>query len=269
VNSLLQKIVEHKQQEILAAKAAVPISELMARAADAPPPLDFFQALCDRPSIGLIAEVKKASPSKGVIRADFDPVKIARIYRQHGADCISVLTDETFFQGRLEYLSAIRRQVDCPLLRKDFILDEYQVIEARAAGADAVLLIAECLSEDRLVQLYQSILKWEMTPLVELYDLNNISKVLSCQPKLIGVNNRDLNTFEVDINHTLRVRQKLPAEVAVVSESGIETPEQVQYLERQGIKGILVGETLMRATDIGAAVDGLLSTTRTGTVFRG
>jgi indole-3-glycerol phosphate synthase len=258
VNSLLQKIVARKREEIAAAKAAVPLAELEVKAATQPAARDFVRGLCGGTRIGLIAEVKKASPSKGVIREDFDPVQIARIYQQHGANCISVLTDEDFFQGKLDYLRAIRRAVTCPLLRKDFILDEYQVVEARAAGADAVLLIAECLEAERLVQLHQAIEEWGMTALVELYDPRNIENVLRCQPRLIGVNNRNLNTFEVDLEQTLRVRRKLPAEIAVVSESGIETHEQVQRLSEQGIQGILVGETLMRAPEIGAAVEKLM-----------
>ena len=161
--------------------------------------------------MSLIAEVKKASPSKGLIRADFDPVKIAQAYASSGASCISVLTDEHFFKGHLDYLEAIRAAVDVPLLRKDFILDASQVYEARMAGADAVLLIAECLSPKQLRQLHDLIVELGMTPLVELYDQANVDAVLACQPKLVGVNNRDLNTFEVDLMHSIRVKAAVPS----------------------------------------------------------
>lgn len=260
MNSLLAKIVAHKKHEIAAAKATIPISEWIAQADQQPPPLNFVAALCKPGKIGLIAEVKKASPSKGVIRAHFDPVEIAQTYQNHGANCISVLTDEHFFQGHLDYLKSIRKAVAIPLLRKDFILDEYQVVQARAAGADAVLLIAECLSPSELKQLHQSIVDWGMTPLVELYDPANIQAVVNCEPVLVGVNNRDLNTFEVDLGHSVRVLQKLPDGIPVVSESGIETAADVQQLYQSGIAAILVGESLMKAPEIGSAVDRLMST---------
>lgn len=262
MNSLLAKIVERKKLEIAAAKASHSIADLIRIAENQTPPLDFVSKLCRPQKIGLIAEVKKASPSKGVIRADFNPVEIAKIYQRHGADCISVLTDEPFFQGHLDYLKAIRQEVEIPLLRKDFILDEYQVVEARAAGADAVLLIAECLTPEQLIQLHQKIIDWGMTPLVELYDPANIGAVLQCQPKLVGVNNRDLNTFEVDLEHSIRIRRQLPDDTPVVSESGIETAVDVQRLLKSGIAAILVGESLMKVPDIGAAVDRMMSSVR-------
>ena len=164
-----------------------------------------------------------------------------------------------FFQGRLEYLRAIRAAVDIPLLRKDFVLDEYQVIEARAAGADAVLLIAECLEPLQLLDLHQGICELGMTPLVELYDERNLAAVLACQPRLVGINNRDLNTFSVDLHHTLRIKRQLPRQVMVVSESGIETADDVRLLREHRIDAMLVGESLMRANDIGAAVRNLLA----------
>ena len=210
------------------------------------------------PPIRLIAEVKKASPSKGVIRDDFDPVAIARIYQQHGAACLSVLTDRPYFQGSLEYLRQVRAAVDLPVLRKDFIIDPYQVIEARAAGADAVLLIAECLDDDLLERLYNAILDLGMTPLVELYEPANLARVLRVGARLVGINNRDLRTFQTDLEHTLRLRRQIPPERIVVGESGIRSRQDVERLEAAGVQAMLVGETLMASPDIGAAVDELL-----------
>lgn len=261
MNSILQKIVDHKRTEIAAAQAEVSLDAVIGAAEKAAPPLDFVQALGQRKaagSIGLIAEVKKASPSKGIIRADFDPVAIARTYAKHGAACISVLTDEHFFQGHLDFLRQIRSAVDVPLLRKEFVLDAYQVYEARAAGADAVLLIAECLDGETLQELHQSIESLGMTALVELYDADNIDKVMACNPKLVGVNNRDLNTFEVDLGHSVRVKNQLPESVTFVSESGIFTNSDVVMLKQNGVDAMLVGESLMRSDDIGSAVETLL-----------
>ena len=257
MSSILEKIVRSKLGEIEAAKSRQSIDELKVRSRDAPAPVDFLAAINSGDQAGkvsLIAEVKKASPSKGVIRPDFDPIAIATAYAQSGASCISVLTDEHFFQGRLEYLQRIRNAVSLPLLRKDFILDEYQVFEARAAGADAVLLIAECLEPSRMKALHELINELGMTALVELYDSKNIPSVLACNPKLVGVNNRDLNTFEIDLMHSIRVKRSLPDEIAMVSESGIFTREDVKLMHQNGVDAILVGESLMRSENIQAAV---------------
>jgi indole-3-glycerol phosphate synthase len=219
---------------------------------------DFLAALAEGDSIRLIAEVKKASPSKGLIRADFQPVDIARIYQRHGACCISVLTDRPYFQGSLDYLREIRKHVDIPLLRKDFILDVYQLIEARAAGADAVLLIAECLDDPTLRRLYDETVRLGMTALVELYEPANLPRVLELGAPLIGVNNRDLRTFQVDLQHTIRIRERIPEDRVLVGESGIHGRADVQLLQDAGVHAILVGEHLMANQDIGAAVDRLL-----------
>jgi len=256
--TILDKIVATKRTEIEQAKSACAEAELRARLADAPPVRDFFAPLADTGPIKLIAEVKKASPSAGVIRADFDPVAITRIYEAHGATCISVLTDEPYFQGRLEYLAAIRAAVDLPVLRKDFILDTYQLVEARVAGADAVLLIAECLDDCNLRKLFNEACELGMTPLVELYEPENLPRVLEAGATLIGVNNRNLHTFEVDLEHTLRLRKQVPENCVLVGESGIRTHDDVMRLESAGVNAILVGESLMREPDIGAAVDRLL-----------
>jgi indole-3-glycerol phosphate synthase len=256
--TILDKIVADKQREVAAAKLRAPEQQLRDSLADAPPVRDFFAALEGRGTIRLIAEVKKASPSRGVIRADFHPVEIAGTYQRHGATCISVLTDETYFQGSLDYFRRIRAAVTLPLLRKDFIIDPYQVIEARAAGADAVLLIAECLDERQLHTLHEAIVSLGMTPLVELYEPGNLPRVLSLGARLIGINNRDLRTFAVDLEHTIRMRREIPADRRVVGESGIRCRADVELLERCGVDAMLVGETLMACPDIGAAVDELL-----------
>ena len=220
---ILDEIVATKRVEIAAAQARRPETELRAALRDAPPLRDFFAALAAPGPIKLIAEVKKASPSKGIIREDFDPVAIASIYQRHGATCISVLTDQPFFQGSLDSLRAIRAAVDLPLLRKDFILDRYQLLEARTAGADAVLLIAECLDDAALGELHRAALDLGLTPLVEFYDPENLERVLRAGAKLIGVNNRDLRTFRTDLQHTIRMRSRVPADCVLVGESGIHS----------------------------------------------
>lgn len=259
--SILDRIVATKREEIAAARTARPLAELQATVRDAPPPRDFFAALAGGGPIRLIAEVKKASPSKGVIRADFDPVAIAATYQRHGAACLSVLTDQPYFQGHLSYLSAIRGAVELPLLRKDFILDRYQLFEARLAGADAVLLIAECLDDGPLGDLHAESLALGMTPLVEFYQAENLARVLAAGARLVGVNNRDLRTFQTDLEHTIRMRRQIPATCVVVGESGIHSRADVQRLADAGVNAILVGEHLMASPDIGAAVDRLLGRT--------
>jgi indole-3-glycerol phosphate synthase len=256
--TILDKIVATKRAEIERAKATRTEVELRAQLADAPPVRDFFAALAADGPIKLIAEVKKASPSVGLIRADFDPVAISKIYEAHRATCISVLTDEPHFQGHLDYLTAIRAAVRIPVLRKDFILDSYQLVEARAAGADAVLLIAECLDDCNLRKLFNETCELGMTPLVELYEPANLPRVLEAGATLIGVNNRNLHTFEVDLDHTIRMRQEVPDDSVLVGESGIKSHADVVRLQSAGVDAILVGESLMREPDIGAAVDRLL-----------
>lgn len=258
MSTILDKIVATKRTEIAAAKSARPLDNLRAQLADAPPVRDFLAAIAAPGPIKLIAEVKKASPSAGLIREDFDPTTIATIYQQHGASCISVLTDEQYFQGHLDYLREVRAAVDIPVLRKDFILDEYQLVEARAAGADAVLLIAECLAPDELTMLHAQANELGLTALVELYEPGNLPAVLAAGAQLIGVNNRDLRTFEVDLHHTLDIRRQVPEDKLLVGESGIKTHDDVQLLADAGVNAILVGESLMRKPDIGAAVDALL-----------
>ena len=258
MSNILVKIVATKRVEIERAKAAVPLDELRAMLKEAPPVRDFFAPLAAGGPIKLIAEVKKASPSRGVIRADFDPVAIAQIYEAHGASCLSVLTDEQYFQGSLDYLRQVRQAVAIPVLRKDFILDSYQLLEARAAGADAVLLIAECLDDCNLRKLHNEAIELGLTPLVEFYEPENLDRVLAAGAMLVGVNNRNLKTFNVDLEHTIGLREKVPLDCVFVGESGIDTPADVLRLQQAGVDAMLVGECLMREADIGAAVDRLL-----------
>ena len=257
--TILDQIVATKRAEIERAKAQAPLAELRARLADAPPVRDFFAPLAAGGPIKLIAEVKKASPSKGVIRADFDPVAIARTYETHGATCLSVLTDPSYFQGSLEILRQVRQEVAIPVLRKDFILDSYQLVEARVAGADAVLLIAECLDDCHLRKLHNEAIELGLTPLVEFFEVANLDRVLAAGAQLIGVNNRDLRSFNVDLDHTIRLREKVPLDCVLVGESGIETHADVLRLQAAGVDAMLVGESLMREADIGAAVGRLLA----------
>ena len=256
--NVLDKIVEKKWQEIEAAKERISLETLREQLAAAPPVRDFFAAIESDLHVSLIAEVKKASPSKGLIRADFHPVEIAKTYELFGATCISVLTDESFFQGHLDYLRDVRQAVGIPVLRKDFILDSYQLVEARVAGADAVLLIAECLDDCNLRKLHNEAIELGMTPLVELYDPANCVRVLAAGATLIGINNRDLRTFETDLQHTVRLRKEIPDDCLVVGESGIHSHQDLQLLAAANVNAILVGEHLMSNVDIGQAVTNLL-----------
>jgi len=254
--NILDEIVAHKQIEIAEAMAKTPIVELERRCASLPAVRDFTGSL-RRPGMGIIAEVKKASPSAGIIRADFDPVAIASIYGRHGADCLSVLTDRHFFQGELAYLTAIRERVLLPVLRKEFILDRYQLLEARAAGADAVLLIAEILPGDTLATLHRQARDLGLHVLIELHDADQLSRVVDTGTTLIGINNRDLRTFVTRLEHTLDLLAQVPGDRVVVSESGIKTHTDMQRLEAAGVKAVLVGESLMRAPNIGQALNSL------------
>ncbi|MCL4133770.1 UNVERIFIED_CONTAM: hypothetical protein GTU68_014405, partial [Idotea baltica] len=211
--NVLENIVTHKLQEVAAAKIAIPLEGLKATLSNAPAPRDFLQSLKDHHPMGLIAEVKKASPSAGLIREDFNPVEIAKNYQANGAACISVLTDEQFFQGTLDYLVAVRSEVDIPVLRKDFIIDPYQVYEARAHGADCVLLIAECLDDQQLKDLYDLSASLGMQSLIELYEPDNLPRVLALNPPLIGINNRNLKTFKTDLSHTANLRKQIPDDI--------------------------------------------------------
>lgn len=257
--TVLDRIVEKKWEEIAVAKTRRDLNSLREAIHAAPDVRNFLTPLRAAGRVQLIAEVKKASPSKGMIRPQFEPVSIAREYELGGAAAISCLTDEPFFQGRLDYLAAIRSSVTIPVLRKDFILDEYQVYEARVAGADAVLLIAECLKGARLAELYQLIVELGMTPLIELYEPENIARVLDTGTKLVGVNNRNLHTFAVELEHVINLRKEIPTDVCLVAESGIFTSADVKRLYDAKIDAMLVGESLMRQHDVRQAVENLIA----------
>ncbi|MBI4286210.1 MAG: indole-3-glycerol phosphate synthase TrpC [Chloroflexi bacterium] len=256
---ILDQIVAANLPELEARKRSLPLADLKRLAMAQPPPLDFAAALRGD-DIRLIAEVKKASPSKGVIRADFDPVAIARTYATNGAAAISVLTESKYFQGSLDYLRKIRAALGdrLPLLRKDFIHDPYQVYEARANGADALLLIVAILTETRLAELLALGHKLGMSCLVEVHNEAELAVALSSGAKIMGVNNRDLQTFSVDLNTTERLRPLIPPDRIVVSESGIKTREDIRRLEEMRVDAVLIGEALMSAPDIAARMRELL-----------
>jgi indole-3-glycerol phosphate synthase len=258
MSTILDRIVAYKRDEITAARSRLPESELERRLRDARPVRDFRAALQRGTGVQVIAEVKKASPSAGLIRADFDPVAIARIYADNGAACISVLTDEPSFQGCLGYLEQVCAAVAVPVLRKDFLLDRYQLLEARAVGADCVLLIAEILPGDELRRLLEQTHEVGMQALVELYDSENLPRVLEAGAKLVGINNRDLRTMKVRLEHTIELAARVPADVCLVGESGIKGRQDVERLGAAGVKAVLVGETLMRSADIGAKLRELI-----------
>jgi indole-3-glycerol phosphate synthase len=258
VNDILQRILARKREEIAGCKARVPVAELRARNADAPPARGFAAALRGRMDAGkpaVIAEIKKASPSKGLIRPDFDPAAIARSYAAGGATCLSVLTDVDFFQGNDAYVRAARDACALPVLRKDFTVDKYQVHEARAIGADAILLIAAALDNAALANLHALAIEVGLDVLVEVHDAVDLQRVLplpNLPRTLVGINNRDLRTFETSIETTLSLKEAVPDDRLLVTESGIATSADVARLRAAGVNAFLIGETFMRADDPGA-----------------
>ncbi len=260
--SILDKIVAYKKEEVAAAKAKVPLSMLEERIREAPRLRDFFGALSGkwaRLEPGLIAEVKKASPSKGLIRADFDPAAIAQSYERGGAACLSVLTDAPSFQGSPEALIAARGATALPVLRKDFMVDPYQVEEARAMGADCILIIMACTPDTLAQELFTAARQKDMSVLVEVHNEAELERALTLDAWLIGINNRDLNSFETHLETTERLAQLIPPGRLIVSESGIFTPADIARLTRAGATAFLVGESLMRQGDIEAATHNLLA----------
>jgi len=260
---ILKKIVDHKRQEVAAAILARPLKEMKSRVSDREDqPRGFERALRDAAASGwtaVIAEVKKGSPSKGVIRPDFDPLEIASIYEKNGATCLSVLTDEKFFLGHLRYLSLIREQVGLPLLRKDFLYDPYQVYEASVAGADAVLLIAAMLEQSQLEDLLGLARELFLDVLLEVHDEREMEMALRTDCSLIGINNRSLHTFVTDLATTERLAPMVPQEGLVVAESGISCRGDVERLQAAGAKAFLVGESLMREENIGMKLAELIA----------
>jgi indole-3-glycerol phosphate synthase len=259
--SILTEIFAHKAVEVEALKRTCPVAQMRAQAMEAPPALDFTAALrrAPRQRPALIAEIKRASPSRGLLAPDFDPLGLARLYRENGASAISILTEDRYFQGSLETLRQVASlDLRLPLLRKDFIFDPYQVYEARAAGADAILLIAAYLEIGPLRDLHNLAGDLGMAVLVEIHSRTELEKAQeACQPILLGINNRNLADFTVDLSTTLRLRELIPPGVCLVAESGIHTPADVDILAAAGIDAILVGEALVTAADPAAKVRSL------------
>lgn len=256
MSDILAKILATKAEEVAAAKAAVPLDEIKRHALAAAPVRDFTAAIRAKHAAGVpavIAEIKKASPSKGLIRADFQPAEHARAYEAVGAACLSVLTDEQYFQGSPDYLQAARAAVSLPVLRKDFMIDEYQVYQARAWGADAILLIAAALDADVMARLEAVAHELGMAVLLELHDESELEKCRNLTTPLWGVNNRNLRTFEVDLGQTVRLLPQLAGKI-VIAESGIRGKDDVDLMRGHGVHTFLIGETFMRAPDIEAEV---------------
>jgi len=254
---LLAEILAHKREEVERARARVPPEAMAQRAAAAAPPRGFRKALLASPRPRVVAEIKRRSPSRGEIRADFEPVACARAYAAGGAAALSVLTDERFFGGHLSFLARVRGAVSLPLLRKDFLIDPYQVDEARAAGADAVLLIAAAVPPHTLAELHKRARERDLDALVEVHDEEELAAALACGADLVGINNRDLRSFRVDLATTGRLAAELPEGVVVVAESGIFTPGDVARLAEAGADAFLVGEALMRERDPARALEEL------------
>lgn len=265
--TILDAIVRYKQTKELPKQMQVrEMAMVRAEAALAPKPKDFVAALRATEKVALIAEVKKASPSRGLLRHNFDPIELASIYAKNGAAAISILTDTKYFQGKLEYLTQIRDHLQQSvgpnrpaLLRKDFVFDTYQVYEARAAGADALLLIAAVLDDSEMADLLALTGNLDMAALIEVHSRDELERVLPLCPRLIGVNNRDLRDFSVDLNTCIELRQYVPPEICFVAESGIHTTADVARLSREGVDAILVGEALVKAKNVGQKVRELVS----------
>jgi indole-3-glycerol phosphate synthase len=260
--SILERILEVKRAEVAAAKQLLPQASVESHARGAAPPRDFVAALRAKLSgqkPAVIAEIKRASPSRGVLRADFDPAAIARSYEAGGAACMSVLTDAQFFQGAPEHLGAARAACALPVLRKDFVIESYQVFESRALGADCILLIAACLGKDAMAELESIALELGMAVLVEVHDAAELDAALALETPLLGINNRNLATFETRLETTLDLLPRVPRERVVITESGILSPEDVARMRARGVNAFLVGEAFMRAQDPGSALKELFA----------
>jgi indole-3-glycerol phosphate synthase len=275
---ILDEIMAYKRDELVLRQRAVPLAELKARAADRPPALDFAAALRGR-SVGLIAEIKRASPSKGLFCPDLDPEQLATTYASNGATAISVLTDTKFFQGQLEYLARVKNQLSytgfddaggptnrptIPVMRKDFVFAPYQVYESLAYGADALLLIVAVLSDDLLAELIALTHSLGLTALVEIHNAAEAERALRVQPRVVGINNRNLHDFSVDLATFGRLRGLLPKDVVTVAESGVSSAADVRYLAQMDADAVLVGEALVTAPDVAAKVQELASQARLG-----
>ena len=254
---ILLKIVENRREEVARQKEILPLVELRQMLADSPPTLDFEKAIRGR-ACAVIAEVKRSSPSKGRIREDFDPVKIARTYELYGASALSVLTERRFFEGNNAYVPRIRRAVRLPILRKDFIVDPYQINETRVLGADALLFIARLLEAGELRDFIGLASELGLAALVEVHDEKDVEKAVSSGARIVGINNRDLATFRTDLAVSIGLARRIPKGITVVSESGISSRGDIETLIGSGIHAVLVGESLMREQDIGKKLRELL-----------
>jgi len=266
MGDVLAKILRAKSGELAAARAAVPLDEIERRARAASPARDFLGAIRARVEKGapaVIAEIKRASPSRGLLRADFDPGAIARSYAAHGAACLSVLTDATFFQGSTDHLRAARAACDVPVLRKDFMVDPYQVFEARAIGADCILLIVAALETAQMIELERTARSLGLAVLAEVHDAGELERAQALETPLLGINNRNLRTFETRLETTLNLLPRVPAGRLVVTESGILAAADVARMRAAGVHAFLVGEAFMRAPDPGAALAQLFGFTDT------
>ncbi|MEX0970906.1 MAG: indole-3-glycerol phosphate synthase TrpC [Paracoccaceae bacterium] len=262
MTTILDTIKSYKLEHIAACKASMPLGEVELAARNASPVRGFYEALrlaSSSGGYGLIAEIKKASPSKGLIREDFDPAKLAEAYSAGGATCLSVLTDTPSFQGADEYLKQARAATTLPVLRKDFMFDTYQVAEARALGADCILLIMSVLSDTQAAELEDAALAWGMDVLVEVHDRQEIDRAHFLKSKLVGINNRNLHTFETSLDVTRSLAAHAPAEALLVSESGLETRHDLAAMARYGVRCYLIGESLMRQENVEGATRALLS----------
>lgn len=258
---ILDEIVENKALEVAESKKLTPIDILKEEIKDALPSRDFFEAINPKGQLRIISEVKHASPSKGILREDFDPVQIAKSYSSGGASAISVLTDEKYFKGSLHYLKSIREQVSTPLLRKDFIIDPYQIYEARCYGADALLLIVASLEQSLLSDLLELTHELQMNAIVEVHDDHELDRALDAGSRIIGINNRDLRTFDVDLNVSINLSSRVSEDKIVIAESGIASIEDIDMLRAKGVHVFLIGETFMKAPDPGQKLQELIAST--------
>ena len=252
---ILKEIVQKKKEKILLAKEQLPEEDLKSRVQNLPPTRAFIEAIHKPRTISLIAEIKKASPSRGIIRQDFNPQEIAKVYQDAGAGAISVLTEEDYFGGSLSYINEIKSLINLPILRKDFILEAYQIYESRALGADAILLIADLLAKEKLSELLQLADSLGLDCLVEVHTEKDLKKVLSLKAPLIGINNRDLHTLELDFKTTEKLFPLIPKDKVVVVESGIKSHQDVLFLKILGVSAVLIGEVFMEAVDIRKKVE--------------